>query len=102
MEFIGAFLAGALLFNAIPHLVQGICGKTHMTPFSVTSSPVVNILWGWINLLTGAGILYAVRDSILEMALFLVFCSGAFITSMGLSIFWSDPKAKLPWHRSRI
>ena len=30
---IGAFFSAALLFNAIPHLVQGICGKRHMSPF---------------------------------------------------------------------
>jgi hypothetical protein len=99
MELLGAFFAGALLFNAIPHLVQGVCGRHHMTPFNVKSSPVVNIIWGWINLISGGMILYLLEDRIWGIAVFLAFGIGSFITSMGLSIFWSNPDARLPWHR---
>lgn len=100
MEMIGAFFAGALLFNSIPHLVQGICGKSHMTPFNIRSGPEVNIIWGWANLVAGGILLYSLGDGIWENLTILALGIGAFVTSMGLAIFWSDPEAKLPWHRS--
>lgn len=31
------FLAGLFLINGVPHFVQGICGKPHMTPFARVS-----------------------------------------------------------------
>src|SRR6266567_5606107 len=47
--------AGALLANAIPHTVQGICGNRFQTPFASPrgageSSAIVNVIWGFGNL----------------------------------------------------
>jgi hypothetical protein len=52
------FLAGALLANAVPHLTNGMSGRSFQTPFSRPhrlgkSSPVVNVLWGSLNLGVG-------------------------------------------------
>lgn len=52
------FVAGALLSNAIPHLTNGTSGRSFQTPFSrghvpPKSSPVVNVLWGSLNLGVG-------------------------------------------------
>jgi hypothetical protein len=50
------FFGGALLMNAIPHLVSGVSGRPFPTPFASPpgrglSSPVVNVLWTAVNLI---------------------------------------------------
>jgi hypothetical protein len=52
------FFAGAFLCNAVPHFVSGLMGRPFPTPFSKPagvgdSSPVVNVLWGFLNLVVG-------------------------------------------------
>jgi hypothetical protein len=53
--YVAHFLAGALLANAVPHLVAGVSGKPFRTPFvrwhgGTVSSATTNIVWGWANL----------------------------------------------------
>lgn len=93
-----AFISGMLLFNAIPHLVQGICGNPHMTPFAPKSAAWVNIVWAWINLI--AGVVLAVLFDCCQggLAAGIAFGLGGFIISLYLAIFWSNPDARLPWH----
>ena len=55
---IGAFVSGALLLNAIPHLVAGVSGRRFESPFGRPSSAEVNVLWAAANALAGALILY--------------------------------------------
>ena len=55
MSYVLIFLAGALLGNAIPHLVSGLRGDPFPTPFAKPpgigdSPPLVNFLWGVANL----------------------------------------------------
>jgi hypothetical protein len=101
------FLAGAILFNSIPHLVKGITGQTHMTPFKRVSSPLLNVIWAFVNILLG---IWALRlasggpeiapfgaTNLVGMNLF-AFLAGGFVTAAWLAIFWSDPAARLPWH----
>ena len=62
MSYILLFLAGALLCNAIPHVTSGLEGSTFPTPFAKPhgvghSSPLVNFLWGGLNLVLGLAIL---------------------------------------------
>src|SRR5919206_396834 len=45
------FVAGAAAANAIPHLVKGITGQRHMTPFARSSSAAVNVIWAFVNVL---------------------------------------------------
>lgn len=58
-----SFLAGLLICNAVPHLAAGLVGEAFPTPFSIPapgnglSSPVANVIWGWINLFIGVAIL---------------------------------------------
>ncbi len=97
-QIICAFIAGILLFNAIPHLVQGICGKSHMTPFSPQSRAWVNVVWGWINLVAG-GILAALFEVCQGgIAVWAAFVVGGVVISLYLAVFWSNPEARLPWH----
>ena len=62
MSFITFFFAGALLCNCIPHLVSGLQGEPFPTPFATphgvgNSSPLLNVLWGFANLVAGLFIL---------------------------------------------
>jgi len=61
--YVAWFFAGAFFTNAIPHIVQGVCGNRFPTPFASppgrgNSSPEVNVLWGFLNLAVGGALLY--------------------------------------------
>lgn len=99
MYMLGAFFSGVLLFNAIPHLVQGICGKQHMSPLSAKSSAAVNVVWGWVNLLAGVLLARACSWETWDTAGWALFCAGGFGVSLYLALFWSNPNARLPWHK---
>ena len=56
LVYIAHFFGGVFLANGIPHFVQGVCGRSFRTPFVGTapgrvSSPLTNVVWGWVNLL---------------------------------------------------
>ena len=56
MDYLRALFIGALLCNAIPHIVAGLQGNPFPTPFAKpsgigNSSPLINFLWGAANLL---------------------------------------------------
>jgi hypothetical protein len=58
------FFAGAFLANGVPHFVQGISGHPFQSPFARPpgvgeSSPVVNVLWGFGNLVAGVLLLHS-------------------------------------------
>lgn len=51
-------LGGALLTNAVPHLVSGTTGRPFQSPFAKPpgeglSSATVNVFWGFANLVVG-------------------------------------------------
>jgi uncharacterized membrane protein len=54
--YLAYFFGGAILANALPHVVNGVSGRAFQTPFAKPSgkglsSPTVNVLWGCFNLL---------------------------------------------------
>jgi hypothetical protein len=58
------FVAGLFLANGVPHFVQGISGHRFQTPFASPSgvgesSPVVNVVWGFVNLAIGFALLWS-------------------------------------------
>jgi hypothetical protein len=58
------FVAGLFLANGVPHFVQGISGHWFQSPFASPSgvgesSPIVNVLWGFLNLAVGFALLGA-------------------------------------------
>jgi len=60
-DCLALFFAGALLCNCVPHLAAGLQGLPFPTPFATPhgvgdSAPLVNVLWGFFNLLLGAGL----------------------------------------------
>ncbi len=106
MTLLWYFLAGFTAFNAVPHLVKGITGQTHMTPFARVSSPVLNIVWSFINILltffffglaSGNGTLVLPWNAGLDGMNLWVFLAGGFVCAAYLASFWSNPKARLPW-----
>jgi hypothetical protein len=57
------FLSGMFLANGVPHFVQGVSGAPFQSPFAKPpgvgeSSPLVNVLWGFGNLVAGALLLH--------------------------------------------
>jgi hypothetical protein len=67
-DFLAYFFGGAFLANALPHLLNGISGRSFQSPFAKPpgkglSSSTVNVLWGFFNLV---------------VAYLLVICVGAF------------------------
>ena len=57
-HYVGAFFAGALFANTVPHFVKGICGDKFPTPFAKPpgkglSSAPVNTVWALFNLAVG-------------------------------------------------
>jgi hypothetical protein len=63
LHLVALFFAGAFLCNAIPHVVAGLQGAPFPTPFARprgigNSSPLVNSVWGALNLAVGAYILW--------------------------------------------
>ena len=61
-DYLAHFVAGAFLANGVPHFVQGICGNKFQTPFARPrgvgeSSALVNVIWGWFNVLFGGVLL---------------------------------------------
>lgn len=56
--YIAYFFGGAFLMNAVPHLVSGATGHAFQSPFASPpgqglSSAIVNVLWGFFNLVVG-------------------------------------------------
>jgi hypothetical protein len=62
MNLLWLFLAGVFFANAVPHGVAGIGGRRFQSPFARPpgvgeSSPIVNVLWGGVNLAIGWALL---------------------------------------------
>ncbi len=56
--YIASFFAGIFLANAVPHFVQGVSGNKFPSPFAKPpgkglSSPIVNVVWAFGNMLVG-------------------------------------------------
>ncbi|BDD03853.1 hypothetical protein [Aureibacter tunicatorum] len=55
-NYLACFFLGAFLINSVPHIIHGISGDSFPTPFANPpgkglSSPLINLLWGYFNLL---------------------------------------------------
>lgn len=66
-QVVAYFFSGAFLVNSVPHLINGLSGRRFPTPFASPpgqgeSSPMVNVLWGSLNLVVGYLLVYHVGD----------------------------------------
>ena len=55
LHLLSYFVGGAILMNAVPHIVSGVMGRRFPSPFAKPpgkglSSATVNLLWGFANL----------------------------------------------------
>lgn len=67
LPLLSYFFGGALLANAIPHVVSGLMGRLFQSPFAKPpgqglSSSTVNVLWGFFNLVVGYVLVCRVGD----------------------------------------
>ena len=100
LDLVLYFFAGMFVFNALPHLVTGVVGNKHMTPFGKDSSAVINVLWGFLNIaivvlvlsFTSAGI----QPPPLPEFIISVLVGGLVMSLMNANLF-SNPNAKMPW-----
>ena len=66
-DYLSYFFGGAFLANSLPHLLNGISGRSFQSPFANPpgkglSSPTVNVLWGLFNLVVAYLLVVRVGD----------------------------------------
>jgi drug/metabolite transporter (DMT)-like permease len=90
-SYLAAFFAGAFLANAVPHFVKGVTGEPFPSPFAKPpgkglSSPIVNVLWGFLNSIIGLVLFHIghMRHHPQHIALILFF-TGILIMSLMLA-----------------
>jgi hypothetical protein len=85
------FLGGAFLAISLPHLLNGMSGMPFQSPFAKPpgqglSSPTINVLWGFVNLVIAWVLLCRVGSfSLLNIAHMLIFGIGFLIMSVMLA-----------------
>jgi len=90
-HYIAYFFGGAFLTNAIPHFVSGTTGHAFQTPFASPpgqglSSAIVNVLWGFFNLVVGYLLVGHVGKFELRRARHIVvFGLGVFLMALNLA-----------------
>lgn len=93
MNFWTALFGGMFLFNALPHLIKGIAGDKHMTPFKRVSSPTLNVFWAFLNIVFAVYIMGLSSDNLWA------FLFGGFLLSLTAAKLFAGPNARLPWHK---
>jgi hypothetical protein len=92
-HYAGAFFAGMLLSNAVPHFIHGISGDPFPTPFADPpgkglSSPTVNIGWAFANIVAGYGLFQRANVG-RRLGSASAFLAGAATTGIVLSVFFT-------------
>ena len=101
LQYVALFFAGAFLCNAIPHIVAGLQGAPFPTPFARSrgvgnSSPVVNFIWGAVNLVLGIFILSRHSLTIGPNYGLLVFVVGALFLGLYLALHFGKVRSQAP------
>lgn len=94
--YVYSFLAGLIGANGVPNFVKGITGQKHQTPFGKSSSAVTNVLWGWVNFLVAALLIYYAHPRVRghELRSLGLLALGALLTSLMLAVVWSSGSKK--------
>jgi hypothetical protein len=90
-RFLTCFFTGVFFCNSLPHLVSGLQGRPFPTPFGKPlgvgdSPPLVNVLWGFFNLLAGASLLSLAPISIGFNLAFLSVVAGGVLMGARLAL----------------
>lgn len=94
-HYVAVFFAGAFLANVVPHFIHGISGDSFPTPFATPpgkglSSPLVNVLWGCLNLIVGYILFLASKASVKNKLSMLILFLGILAISIQLSFAFMD------------
>ncbi len=104
--YLAHFFAGVFLANGIPHLVHGISGFPFQSPFASPpaeglSSPIVNVLWGFANIVAGYVLLAGLGPFVFALS-FDALAVGLGALTISVSLAWHFARvhakhaAKLP------
>ncbi len=91
-HYLAYFFGGAFLVNAVPHFVSGVCGRSFPSPFSSPpgrgkSSPLVNVLWGSLNVAVGYFLVcYVGEFHVRYLADALAFAAGGLVMAIMLAM----------------
>ena len=92
--YIAYLFAGAFLANGVPHFVHGISGKRFQSPFASPpgigeSPPLVNVIWGSVNLCGGYILIFGVGEFTFGLTMSsLMVGIGAFIAAVSLARYF--------------
>ena len=94
-EPVAGFFSGAFLTNFVPHFVQGVSGNRFPTPFAKPpgkglSSPLVNTLWGLLNLFIGVVLFHLGHVEVRSLPMHLAFFLGILLLSISLSVSFAS------------
>ncbi len=101
-DYVAHFFAGAFLANGLPHFLQGICGNKFQTPFASPrgvgkSSAIVNVLWGFLNLVVGVALLRIFLPPLPPPpAISIATALGALVMALGLARHFSKVRNSAP------
>ncbi len=87
--YIYSFIAGLFGANGIPHFIKGITGQKHQTPFGRPSSAIINVLWGWINLVVAGLLIFFGNVHAHLLRSFTLVAVGALLMALLLAYTWS-------------
>ena len=98
LHLVANFFAGIFLCNCIPHLVCGLRGEPFPTPFASPpgaglSSPVVNFIWGFFNLVIFFALLCLYRVEISLNTGLVLFLAGFFLIGIFMSLHFGKVRA---------
>lgn len=101
MHFFAHFFTGALLCNALPHLAAGLQGRPFPSPFATPSgvgdsSPLVNVLWGFFNLLAGLALGSYFPAPVAATPEFGAVCLGALLLGIYTALHFGSVRRKKP------
>jgi hypothetical protein len=103
MELVLGFLSGAFIINSIPHLITGINGNAHMTPFAKNSSAMVNVIWAFVNIFIGVWLLNYSNHTIVDVysmsSFSWSFYVGALVMALAAAWLFGNKNARFPWFK---
>lgn len=92
LNYLSYFFGGAFLANSLPHLMNGISGRSFQSPFAKPpgeglSSPIVNVLWGFFNLVVAYVLVMRVGEfSLHNLCQIVTLGAGVLVMSILLAI----------------
>ncbi len=106
IDFIIAFAFGFSVTNSLPHIIPGIHGKPFYSPFATPpargkSSAVVNVLWGFANLVVAYILLVGTDIYLRNYVEGICFLLGILATALTLAITFSKNRENEKKNKSR-